>query len=146
MLHLTIMPRILEVLLWSWLDSWPPQLMATSLLSSQHHLTILLFHYHLYFVASICYALLPLFTPTPSRDFFLVNEGSRFLPLGWLGLGGGGVIMITWPIIWPVKPFETVPVMKGYTNDIDLTWDGADPKCWSVRFDSSKTSGAHPHI
>jgi len=31
-------------------------------------------------------------------------------------------VIITWPImIWPVKPFETVAVMKGYTNKIDLT-------------------------
>ena len=41
----------------------------------------------------------------------LENKNS---PFGGLGQGGGVID------IWPVKPFETVMVMKGYTNTIEL--------------------------
>ena len=42
---------------------------------------------------------------------------SFFLP-SYEGWGRGGVIDI-----WPVKPFETVPVIKGYTNKMyELNW------------------------
>jgi hypothetical protein len=41
-----------------------------------------------------------------SREFFLANVGA------WVK---GGAMNI-----WPVKPFETVMVIKGYTNKIEL--------------------------
>ena len=41
------------------------------------------------------------------------NQGSFFLPLRGLGLGG--VVNV-----WPVKPFETVTLIKGCTNKMDL--------------------------
>jgi hypothetical protein len=41
-----------------------------------------------------------------SREFFLARVGA------WVK---GGVMNI-----WPVKPFETVMVIKGYTNKIEL--------------------------
>ena len=43
--------------------------------------------------------------------YFLANSGSFFLPSG----GQGGVINK-----WPVEPFETVPVIKGDTNKVEL--------------------------
>ena len=49
----------------------------------------------------------------PPLDFFLANEGSSFLP-SW-ELGSGGVIHIR-----PVRPFETVPMIKGDTNNIEF--------------------------
>ena len=42
---------------------------------------------------------------------------SSFLPSGGLVSGGGGVINI-----WPVKPFETVSVIKCYKNEIELNY------------------------
>ena len=48
-----------------------------------------------------------------SQDFFLANKGSYFLTSG--GLGSGTVIHK-----WPVKPFETVPVIEGITHTIGL--------------------------
>ena len=45
----------------------------------------------------------------PFREFFLALFG---------GLGQGGVINIL-----PVKPFETVMVIKGYTNKIEFNWN-----------------------
>ena len=48
-----------------------------------------------------------------SKAFLLANEWSFFLPSG--GLGSGGVLNI-----WPVRPFETVSVITGYTNTIEL--------------------------
>ena len=48
------------------------------------------------------------------QDFFYANVGSSFLPYDGLG-SGGGVINTR-----PVKPFETGPVIKGYTNTIVL--------------------------
>ena len=49
----------------------------------------------------------------PSQGFLPDNEAS----LSWLGegLGLGGS-----RLFWPVKPFETLPVIKGYTNPIYL--------------------------
>jgi hypothetical protein len=49
-----------------------------------------------------------------SQDFFLADFKRVFsCPCG--GRGKGGVANI-----WPVKPFETVMVNKGYTNTIEL--------------------------
>ena len=46
-----------------------------------------------------------------------VSSPALFLALALWGarVRGGGVIFIN---TWPVKPFETVPVIKGYTNEI----------------------------
>ena len=47
----------------------------------------------------------------PPQDFFLVNY---FLALSGARVRGGDIN------IMPVKPSETVPVIKGYTNIIEL--------------------------
>ena len=55
-------------------------------------------------------------TLLPSQGFFLIIQGVFSCPPGGLGLGG--VVNV-----WPVKPFETVTVIKGCTNKMDLTPD-----------------------
>ena len=52
-----------------------------------------------------------------SQDFFLADSREFFLARvgAWVK---GGVTNI-----WPVKPFETVMVIKGYTNKIKLSYN-----------------------
>ena len=51
--------------------------------------------------------------PTPLRPDYTASMERR-MPLAWVS---GGFIDI-----WPVKPFETVMGIKGYTNRIELNY------------------------
>ena len=71
-------------------------------------------------VAPIAFLTIPGKRDSPPHTFLpkissLLIKGVFSCPCGGLGQG----VFIN---IWPVKPFETVIVIKGYTNKIELNW------------------------